>query len=248
MIKKILFFSFLFVNNFIFSQIKDSSIFVPAISFSYSYQFPSGDLSDRFGKNFTIGSAFQIKTKKNWIFSVDFDYIFGDDVKEDNILDKIKTSDGLIINSVGEYGAYVFYERGFTIGTGFGKIIPLNFSNPNSGLIFKLKFLFLSHFIKIENENNDIPQIMGDYLEGYDRLTNGFAYNFSIGYFYLGESNIANFNVALEFTQASTKNRRDFNFDLMKKDNSKRNDIFYGIKISWILPFYARKSSEFYVN
>ena len=66
------------------SSIKDSAVFCSMISIAYSYQFSGGDLAQRYGDNSTIGPSFTIKTKKNWIFGVDFNYMFGNNVKIQN--------------------------------------------------------------------------------------------------------------------------------------------------------------------
>jgi hypothetical protein len=46
--------------------------------------------------------------------------------------------------------------------------------------------------------------------------------------------------------QGFTQNRRSYNFDEMKQDTEKRLDIFYGAKVSWILPLYKKAPKEFY--
>ena len=243
--KKIFIFIIFLIPNLIFSQVQDSS-FVSMISASYGFQIPSGDLADRFGVSSSIGTSFNIKTKKNWIFGIEADYIFGNNVKEDNILDSLKTSKGNILSLEGEFANYVFYERGFFLALSVGKVIPLHFSNPNSGILIKTKIGFLQHHIRIENEANNTPAILDDYTKGYDRLSNGISSNIFVGYIHFANNNITNFYAGLELTYAHTKNRRDYNFDLMKKDDSQRVDIFIGIKVGWLLKFKKRMSAEYY--
>src|SRR5687768_11474404 len=71
-------------------SIRDSAIAFPMIGATIAYQFPGGDLSDRFGSNFNVGGVFQWKLKNNWVFGVEGNFIFGTNVKEDNILDNLK--------------------------------------------------------------------------------------------------------------------------------------------------------------
>jgi hypothetical protein len=67
-----------------------------------------------------------------------------------------------------------------------------------------------------------VPQVQGAYAKGYDRLTNGPAISQYIGWLHLDRKKLVNFNAGIEIIEAFTQNRRDFNFDQMKKDDSKR--------------------------
>ena len=77
-----------FVISQVFSQvsIKDSSIVVPMIYANYAYQLPEGGLAKRFGGNSSIGGGFMIKTRSNWLFAAEGNYIFGNNVKNGNSL------------------------------------------------------------------------------------------------------------------------------------------------------------------
>jgi hypothetical protein len=240
-------FSFLSLSK-IFAQsiTKDSCIFTPMFTFSYSYQIPGANLADRFGDNSNIGFNFLIKTNKNWIAGVDFNYLFGGKIKENNIFDSISTSSGEIIDGNGMIADIKLYERGFYTSVKFGKIFPVLSSNKNSGIMLIGSVGLLQHKIRIEVTDNVAPQLKDDYKKGYDRLTNGLGISEFVGYAYLGNSRTANFFAGIEFTQAWTQCRRDFNFDTMQKDTSKRLDLLYGIKVGWIIPLYKRQVSEFY--
>ncbi len=84
--------------------------------------------------------------------------------------------------------------------------------------------------------------------KGYDRLSNGIGFTQSVGYLFLSNNRIANFFAGIEMNEAFTKNRRDFNYDQMKKDNQLRTDLLFGIRIGWILPLYKKAPKEFYTN
>jgi len=105
---------------------------------------------------------------------------------------------------------------------------------------------FMQHKIRIENRGNAAPQLRGDYVKGYDRLSNGFALNEFFGFIYLGNTRLINFTAGLDFTQAFTENRRTINYDTGKHDSSKRFDFLFGIKIYWMIPFYQRVPNKYY--
>ena len=64
----------------------------------------------------------------------------------------------------------------------------------------------------------------------------------------MGNSKLLNFYAGFEFVQGFTKSQRDWIFDEMRKDNSNHLDLFYGIKVGWILPIYNRAPDKYYYN
>ncbi|MBE9481011.1 MAG: hypothetical protein IMY69_04870 [Bacteroidetes bacterium] len=227
----------------------DSSTTVMMFSAFYGYQFPGGDMKNRFGSNSDIGAGFQIKTKSNWITGVDFNYLFGNTVKnQSSLLSMLITSNGEIIDANGTYGIYQLFERGIFLSAKFGRLFPLFGPNRNSGIIITASIGYLQHKIRIDVENNTIPQLDGDYKRGYDRYSNGIAFSEFIGYMYLGNNRLISFFAGFEFIQGFTENRRDFNFDEMKKDDSKHFDLLSGIKVGWIIPLYGRTSQKYYYH
>ncbi len=226
----------------------DTALSIPMFYASYSFQVPQGDLSERFGLNSTIGGGFQWKVPSNWIFGGEFNYIFGNDVKNtDELLTNLKTESGHIIDMAGNFAAISLYERGYNMAFKFGKIIPVLSPNPNSGFLIMVGLGYIQHHIRIEVENNTAPQLLGDYKKGYDRLTGGLSTSQFIGYTYLGDSRLLNFYGGFEFIQGWTKSLRDVNFDTMEPDEKKnRLDAFIGIKVGWIIPIFQRQPEKFY--
>ena len=219
---------------------------IPMFTFTYSYHIPSGDLADRFGNSSMIGSGFSIKTNKGWIFGADAGFIFGNNVKEDGILDGIRTSNGNIINLYGEYATVLLSERGYYLGLSLGKVIPIFKVNSNSGVLIKGGIGFIEHKINIENQSNNAPQVLDDYKKGYDRLTNGLSSNAFLGYLFIGENQLSNFYAGIEVYQSWTANRRDYNFDTMIFDETERKDNLIGFKVGWIIPLYRRIPDNYF--
>lgn len=247
--KKILFFLFSFRLLFCFPQgVNDTSVFIPMMKFTYSYQVAGGDLAKRFGNCSNISAEFSIKTKMNWTFGAEGFFLFGDSVKEISIFDSLRTSNGQLLDKNGEYALYNLLERGFYAGVYIGKLFPVAGPNLNSGILVNIGAGLLQHKIRIENDGNFAPYISGAYTKGYDRLSNGFAAKIFIGYQYLGRRKLINFIAGFEYYQAWTKNRRDFNFDTRRKDDTLKNDALYSFKIGWILPFYTGKPDKFYTK
>ncbi len=242
-------------------NINDSviSAFIPNIS--YTFQLPAGDVADRYGFNSTIGGGAIIKTSKNLVFSIDANYIFGNKIHNaDTIMWMVETESGHVIDGNGTYALYALYERGYSLNFRIGKIFNVLNPNPNSGLMVMGGVGFLTHRMKIDNQHRTAPQISDDYAKGYDRLTGGLTLNEFIGYFFMGEKRVANFYAGFEFYQAFTKSLRDRVFDqvvydqdsdtykVIGKDNNSYLDLFFGIKVGWMLPIYKRAPDKYYYN
>lgn len=227
----------------------DTCIAFPMFSANYMLQFPGADMANRFGVNSNIGGSFMIKSKKNLLIELNGNYIFGNILKNEatHLFDSISTSNNnAIINENGEYAKVRTFERGFFIGARIGKIISFNKPNQNSGLLISFGGGYLQHKIRIENDGNNAPQILGDYKLGYDKMRYGFAATEFIGYIYFSKSQMINFFAGFEFYQAWTKSGRSWDFNLMKKDDNRYFDLLHSIKIGWIIPIYRREPQKYY--
>lgn len=228
-------------------SIKDSTIAAPMFQVNYGIQLPGGDLADRFGWGQNVGLNFFYKTSSNWLFGVNFSYIFGNQVKnEADILSNIYTSDTSIIDGNGTYAEIHMYERGYYIAFMGGKLFPVFGPNNNSGITIMGGANFLQHKIRIENPENTAHQLSKEYLKGYDQLSNGIGFTEYIGYTHLGNNRVISFTVGFEFSQSWTQCRRDYDFVTMQKIDDQRLDLIYSLKLSWILPLYKRSASNFY--
>ena len=229
-------------------SIKDSSIFTTMFYAAYSYQFPGGDLSQRFGGNSSIGGGIMFKTKSNWLVGAEGNFLFGGTVhNSDSMLRNISTPDGYIIDANGYFADVFFYERGYSIYGKFGKLFPVFSPNPNSGITIMAGGGYLQNKIRIHNPNNTAPQVYGDYKKGYDHLNSGIAINGSIGYTFMSNNRLLNFYGGFEFIQSWTQSRREYDFELGQKETTSYSSQFYGIKLVWMIPLYKRTPKTYYL-
>jgi hypothetical protein len=228
-------------------SVKDSIISMFSIDLSLGYHSPAGDLANRFGDNGAVGGSVHYKTNKNWLFGLEGGLIFGTMVKDPVTL-PITTVDGYHIDQNGNFVNLLFLQRGLYMNVTAGKVFKLFGPNPNSGLVVTGGAGLLQHKILLETRNNEVPQLEGDYLKGYDRLTNGLSLHQFVGYRYMGNNRMVNVTLGIEGFQGFTENRRDFDFDMMRKDDKKRLDMLYGLKLMWSFPIYRRVSTGYYVN
>lgn len=229
------------------SSIRDSVISMITIDMQMALQNPAGDLAERFGRNGALGGGIHYKNKKNWEIGIDGQFMFGKRVN-DPVTELVATVEGYHIDQEGRFVNLLFLERGFTITGNVGKVIPLFGPNPNSGILIRGGVGLMQHKILLESRVNDVPQLEDEYLKGYDRLTNGLTLHQFIGYKYMGNNRFINITMGFEGYQAFTQSRRDFDFEMMKKDDRKRMDMLYGLKVIWSFPIYRRVSTGYYIN
>ncbi|MBE0646553.1 MAG: hypothetical protein IH596_02095 [Bacteroidales bacterium] len=251
MIKRLLFFLMIcMVASYANGQvsIKDSSIAIPMVYATYSYQFPAGDLAVRFGSNSSIGGGFLVKTKSNWLIGVEGNFQFGSTVKnQDSLLTTISTPEGYIIDANGRIADVILYMRGFSFLASFGKLFAWVGPNPNSGFTLMGGVGYLQNKMRILNPDNTAPQLQGDYKKGYDRQNGGVALTASVGYLFMSTSRLLNFSLGFEFIQAWTKSNRAVDFNTGQPDPAKLSSQYYGIKATWNIPLYRRSPKEYYL-
>jgi hypothetical protein len=212
---------------------------------SGAMSLPGGHMAERFGMNGLAGLGLAWKSGRNEVFDIEGRLLFGGKIKEDTVLRHITTDSGYVIGLDGLLYEPFVYERGFILSAGFGKIIPVSARYPNAGIFLGLRAIFLQHKIlfSLRPEEN-FPQLDSEMRKGYDRMTNGLGLSEEVGWHHMSRSGLINFRVALELTQALTRNRRAVNFDTMLPDIQRRLDLLYSLKVTWMLPIWVRSKDE----
>lgn len=216
--------------------------------FTYGAQLPIGALQERFGPNFIAGGGLDWQWgPKNWVIGLDAQYIFGNRVKEDPLAG-LRTQEGYIIGNDREVADIPLRERGFYAGVTAGRVFPVNQQQSSrAGWRFNFGLGFLQHKIRIQDDpQRSVLNLNETYKKGYDRLSNGLALQQFFGYQAMSKDRRSNFMAGLEFMQGFTQSRRSFDFATQARDDRKRVDLLFGIRLGWILPFYAEKAEDIY--
>ena len=222
-------------------QSRESPVVLPSLG--YAYQLPGGDLQDRFGPNFSLNLQLEYLTRQDWGYRLEGGYLFGTQVKED-VLANLRTREGNIIGNDRAPADIQLRQRGWYLGAGLSRWFRMG-SASRSGLLLSGTAGLLQHRIRIQDDPlSAVPQLDDTFKKGYDRLANGLYLTEFIGYRYLANDRRINFYAGLEFTQAFTRNRRSFDYDLQSRNDANRMDLLYGLRIGWILPFYLEPSSQ----
>ncbi|HLV41098.1 MAG TPA: hypothetical protein VKY37_02375 [Brumimicrobium sp.] len=226
------------------------AIGTPYIGVQYGVNWTGGELADRYGLTNALGSHAGYKTKRNWIYGIDGNFFFGNDVKIDGLLQNLRDQSGHIMNTSGTPAIILYFNRGFNVNLSVSKILPLLNPNPNSGVMVQFSAGYLWHKLRIESQEDEVPQIEGDYLKGYDRLTIGANTSQFVGYSYMADRGILNFYGGVYFQQGFTVNQRDVFWDHPTEKVSKdlRIEHMFGIRLGWLIPIYKREPKDYYFN
>ena len=231
-------------------NVKDSAIATPWIGVHYGGNFPFADLNDRYGYLNHIGIMAGYKTAKQLYLGLDANFMFGNNVKMTGLFDHLVDSQGNITDINGDIAIVLVMPRGFNTNFSIGGLWPVWGSNKNSGIFVHGGAGFLLHHMRIETQNQVIPQLELDYKKGYDRLTTGINTHQFIGYSFMADGGFYNFYAGMYAQQGFTKNRRTIFFDQPTTPVSTdlRLDLQFGFRLGWFIPIYKRKPKDFYYN
>lgn len=250
--KKQILILFLTVASFSFGQrnVKDSTISTPLIGVHYGGMFTAGDLAKRYGYLNHIGAVISFKTKRNWIYGVEGNFIFGNKIRMKGVLDNFMDSKGNITDVNGEIAVVRLLSRGFNVNAMVGKILPVLSPNKNSGIYVHFGVGYLQHWLRIETQDHFVPSIEKEYKRGYDRMTYGMNFTQFIGYSFMANKGALNFYAGFYASEGLTWNRRTQFFDQpnTKVPQNMRFDMQYGFKLGWYIPIYKRQPKDFYYN
>lgn len=229
-------------------QVRDSVLFDPHITIGMGVHDPQLDLAHRFGRSGSPSLGFHIKTRKNWYFGIEGNYIFGDKVNEPGLLSNLYTDNGEILDDQGQIAIMYIQERGWSYFLDGGKIFNVFGPNKNSGLLAYGGVGYMQHKIRIEHQATHIYALEGDYLHGYDRFASGPASKLYLGYFHMSNRRLVNFTVGLEYMQGWCTPRRTLNFDTQQQETGVRKDGLLGIRVGWTFHMYSRTPNDFYLQ
>lgn len=250
--KSFLILSILLLANCIIAQrnVKDSIIGTPWIGVQYGANWTSGDLADRYGFMNHVGIMAGYKTNKNWFWGLESNFMFGNDVRMTGVFDHLIDSQGNITDVNGDIALVLVYARGLNVNLAVGKVFPVLSPNKNSGIFVHAGVGYLAHRMRVETQEQVIPQLELDYKKGYDRFTAGPNAHQFLGYAFMSNAGFLNFYGGFYIQEGFTQNKRTIFFDqpTIPVSSETRLDIQYGVKVGWFIPFYKRQPKEFYYN
>lgn len=239
-------------GNSLWSQrvVKDSAIATPWVAVHYGGNWTHGDLAERYGYLNHLGMMAGYKTSKNWVYGLDGNFMFGSQIRMNNLFDNIADSDGNITDENGDLATVLLFCRGFNVNLMVGKVIPVLSPNANSGIYVHAGVGYLQHKLRIETNDQVVPSIELNYKRGYDRFTSGINFHQFLGYAFLANQGVVNFYGGFYLQEGLTYNRRNVFYDQPDVEVPKGQmlDIQLGFKVGWFIPVYQRKPKDYYFD
>ncbi|WP_235298843.1 hypothetical protein [Portibacter marinus] len=233
MYKRLLYlFTILIVSSVVHGQESQGSLL--NLQSSYLLEKPGADLAQRFGLN----SKFEFKIEYLWHYQYAF-YAKGgirinQNVKED-VFSSIRTNEGFVLGANGFYADVFGRKRGFDIGVGFDYLITAFKQNVRLGIGSS----YITHWIKIVDDSQSVPQVVSTSGQFYDRFVSGVGIEENVQFQYNIER--AAFLIGIQFGQFFTKEHR---FMLNLQNSQRRLDLYYGIKLTYLLPLIKFGTTE----
>lgn len=224
----------------------DTANAFPFVRFQYTHLLPSGDYEKTFGNTNAVGGAIGFKTRTNWQFEIEGNFLFGADVKRKDLLSDIINERGDVTDADGELVKLTYDLRGLSFYASVGKVFSLFGNNRNSGILVQAGIGYMQHKIFVDYRDGEVFQLSDNMLKGYDRLHTGLALKQFVGYQYFGNKNLVNFYAGFEFNEAFTKNKREYNYDTRAFDKDQKFDFLYGFRVGWSIPIRQRAAEEYY--
>lgn len=239
---------------------KDTAYTIPMFNISYAYQWTGADMAKRFGRNYNLGGSIMVKTKKNLLYGIKGNFLWGGKVLDNTIFDNIGTRNQLyddngnpdgeeivVIDNEGRPTAIHLGQRGSSFFLFGGKMFNVLAPNKNSGFIVYGGLGMLQHKISIKFQD-DIAALSDEHKKGYDRFSLGYAMNGFAGYLFLSKNRLLNFFGGFDYTIGWTKSLRGYNYATQQPDNKTYTDVLYGVRIGWIIRLNKRQSQDFYYD
>jgi hypothetical protein len=214
------------------------------LHFNLGSHIPLADMAKRYGADQSVGGGLERISDGNFILGLEGHYMFSQKVKDDP-LKNMRTAKGDIIGIDQGLARLSLRERGFYVGALVGKLLVFN-EKSRTGLRLTASAGWMQHWIRLQDDNQSVPLVTGEYSKGYDRLTGGIALNQYVGWQKLSKSRRANWYIGIECNQGFTNTLRDFDYAEKRKLDDRRLDIRLGLRAGWILPFYQKKAEEIY--
>jgi hypothetical protein len=204
------------------------------ISMSYGPDFSYGDLVKRYGNHLSFGLGTEYFTQNNYGFSLEWRYMFGDNVKTDPY-NHLRQVGGNIVGVDGLPSDHYYTIVGDQLHLQVRKLIG---SKPH-GWVIGGSVGFIAYKTVIKDLNRTIAQAFEPYSFYYDQLARGISVKQLFGYEFHSQSGLINGSITIENSLSFSKYIRN-NFD----NNTNLNDHSLGIRGRWIIPLYKGQKKE----
>ncbi|HMP29783.1 MAG TPA: hypothetical protein PKD85_09290 [Saprospiraceae bacterium] len=204
------------------------------LSLSYGPDIPYNDLAQRYGTHLSFGLGLEYFTASNYGLSLEWRYMFGDNVKTDPY-GHLRQVGGSIVGVDGQPADHFYTIVGDQLHLQFRKIL----STKPSGWVIGGSLGILAYKTVLKDINRTIAQSFEPYSFYYDRLSRGLAFKQLLGYEFHSESGLINGSITLENSLGFAQFIR-----IDKQNMIGLRDHSLGLRARWLIPFFKGKQKD----
>lgn len=239
----------LLVSGICNAGIKDTTAYTPALvmQVGVGYNHGTADLGKRFPWFSTLPAGVYLRTKHNFNWGFNYNRFLGNRFQLDSLFGGIVGPSQQVLDKNGNVAVIRYYMRGYSAQLYFGKALKVFPKAKYGRLQVTMGAGILQHRIKMRFDKGLLPQLEGDYADGYDRLCNGFMLTQTVNYQYYNVGSLS-FFAGFNFTQSFTQNQRNWDYGTMRHDSRNRHDNYIGISAGILIPvpFRSVQSKDYY--
>jgi hypothetical protein len=211
---------------------------------------PGGELKVRFGPHGQLSGGYSVVLPSHWILGVEAAYGYGRRVKSDP-LSSLRDAAGDIIAKDGSQGVDAITERLWMLPTlKFGKMLMLkkrvHGNDWEHALMLRAGATWLQYKYGINSVSNDISQLDGDRIKGYDRLASGPGGLLEATYFLQAPRGTYGLFIKGQYLMASTQSRRAYDFNLARATTGTLRASIFSVQLGLALTLFALDEKEFF--
>ena len=190
------------------------------VPLKYGIGRPGGDLQNRFGSHFELGTGVAFLGKRNLYIGLQYGFIFGNAVKI-NPLAPLETIEGGLIGRDLSFASVALRQRGQHYALSLGYLFSTRQNARKAGILAHAGVGVLTHKIRIVDDFDAVTPISGLYLRGYDRLSRCLSLHQSVGYLYMSENKMINLYASIDLVEGFTRSLRQYNYDTRQPDRAR---------------------------
>ena len=200
------------------------------------YSVSGGDWAQRFPyfASMQLGASYQ--PVSNWMLGAEYEPYLGSTVNTSGIFDGINGDSGDLIDMFGFPAVIRAYQRGYSLRAWAGRAIDFKTKGTATWSVYgQLGLGSTQHYIRYQFDEGQVPQLSGDYLGGYDRLSAGWQLSQRLGIQYYNNEAIS-FQLAFTAHQGHTQHMRAWNYAANSADQGPKTDLAFGLHGAVIIP------------
>lgn len=218
-----------------------------------TYSVNSGDWAERYPAYTALPLRLEYYHKNKYTLGADFSFYLGSQVNSVGMFPDMTDEDGSLRDNNGYPAVIRYYMRGWSSRAYALKIIPLNY-NAQKEARWSMQLGgglgYTRHYTKFNFDLDMVPQLEGEYLGGYDRLSAGAQLFEQLRFQYLDNSSVS-LSAGFELLQGFTKHQRAYDFSSRSAQQQNFFDLGFGAFVGVIIPIKLGQTSaseEYYVD